>query len=572
MPFFTPDAAITIENALVVCVAVACTDVYGALRPLWSAALRACVAISPSPIPTVTPSYGAPLPTRTATLSWLPSGTIWVTATRSPRMNATGLTCVHGSMSCGIGACSCVCNDGWFTALSGPYSAVYCNSSSDPNPGSGQTSGRSALAGCNNVVECFFVDRLPFALGILATALAVLFLLCCCAHRCCCPHWKSCACPASACPCFARCCRTIFCGGCRCCGLPEEDADDYDSDDGASCDSDQARGGRGCTHRRAKKLNRSASAGKRKYRRGAPTPILFGNESEASLSASLGLGIGQGASSGLNPLMVLQLQQQLASLAADTAAGSITGAAGLISASLAGSGTIAGKGRNGGTGKGRAGIASPSPVSTTGRSLQGRTAGKGLADHLQAAQAGGTGIGSSSASSTSAENTGASPTSGGSGTGSSSEHTSIQLFSPTEQHGRRSSVRSLVAATLLPPPTTLAIQARMMAHVLAARISRGTSRRDTRGDSDDDTGAAGSSARKSRGDTDDESSSGSDGELEEGAGHRGVRKKHTGTGQGQKGASNRDHDGRRRRNDDSGGGRAVAGRRRPKHKRKAGRH
>lgn len=146
------------------CAPVMCYDVYGAARPWFNATSRLCAPAPPSGTPTPSGSAGA-TPTRTpnpsGTRSALPSGTLWPTPSPSAPPPAGALVCVHGSLSCGASLCVCACDEGW-AALppdGSPFTAVQCNTTAG-----GETAGQRAAVACANPAECFFVDRLPYAL------------------------------------------------------------------------------------------------------------------------------------------------------------------------------------------------------------------------------------------------------------------------------------------------------------------------------------------------------------------------------------------------------------------------
>ena len=60
-----------------------------------------------------------------------------------------------------------MCSQGWTTAVDSTnvFNLIYCNSSAADSGGAGGIVGQaSSPVSCNGVVECFFVDELPYAL------------------------------------------------------------------------------------------------------------------------------------------------------------------------------------------------------------------------------------------------------------------------------------------------------------------------------------------------------------------------------------------------------------------------
>ncbi|RYG46381.1 hypothetical protein EON67_09620 [archaeon] len=139
VPTCTADETMSIGNDGVECTPVNCFNKYGAAKPVFNTTSHLCGPAPPSPSPT--PSAPTPLP------------------------SVGNGTCVHGTVVCGSG-CACRCDAGWRTDTSGtssnPFEAVYCNASTDSLDS--EIPGEGGKAVCSSDVECFFVDRLPFAL------------------------------------------------------------------------------------------------------------------------------------------------------------------------------------------------------------------------------------------------------------------------------------------------------------------------------------------------------------------------------------------------------------------------
>lgn len=135
-------AALAVVNNSVICQPVNCAVVYGALRPVFNPITGLCVA-QPSASPS--PSHGA-------------------SPSNGTGSGDTTLVCVHGTIVCGT-SCTCACADGWTTTVDAAsvFALVYCNASSG-GAGGGIVGQASSGISCNNAIECFFVDELPYAL------------------------------------------------------------------------------------------------------------------------------------------------------------------------------------------------------------------------------------------------------------------------------------------------------------------------------------------------------------------------------------------------------------------------
>ena len=113
-----------------------------------------------------------------------------VSTTTQPVQNNTNTSSVSGNTItcptnyvplCGV-SCVCVASDGNSgTIIPGS------NATASPIPYVTNRQSSSSSLICSNTIECFFVDRLPYALTILGIILVLLLLCVCCCKRCCCP-------------------------------------------------------------------------------------------------------------------------------------------------------------------------------------------------------------------------------------------------------------------------------------------------------------------------------------------------------------------------------------------------
>lgn len=169
-------AALQVSSGSLFCSPADCLDKYGSSKPFFNATSRLCQQAPPSLSGTPSASFGAPPPSATPSLSRLPNGTHWPTPSASSSAAAGSIVCVHGTVICaesGAVPCICSCDQGWTSELPTDGSSlvipIQCNKSLLPDSG-GQSAGGATA--CHNDFECFFVDRLPYAL-VSATATAI---------------------------------------------------------------------------------------------------------------------------------------------------------------------------------------------------------------------------------------------------------------------------------------------------------------------------------------------------------------------------------------------------------------
>jgi len=193
IPTCTIDESLVAIAGILRCTPVDCLATYGSLRPFFNATTHRCAPAAASPSPTPSLTLGV-TPTRTVTP--LPSGA----SPSASLLPPSGPTCVHGSAICGAGGCACACDSGWVTLLpiDGRPLTVQCNfSGALADPG-----GQVSAVGCSSVLACAFVDRIPYALSMLAIGAACLLVVGCCLWRCLCPHVRARCC--GWCCCFRR--------------------------------------------------------------------------------------------------------------------------------------------------------------------------------------------------------------------------------------------------------------------------------------------------------------------------------------------------------------------------------